>query len=427
MNGWRTGRVFLSATLDPRYGWALAVAVTGYTAYQFLAGVLFLNWDSGSPDFTAYYAAAQSLAAGRPVYPSDPWPLIHDNVLAGVSIGGVPNPYPTKYYLYPPLLAWMLQPVTYLPFPLAAKGWGIVLVLAYIGGIGWLFRLAYQQQWLNLRELFLLGLLAAYWAPAFFAGWAGQVTPLVMLLVIGHGIFAFHRRDIRAGVFLGMAVLLKISPIWFILLWVLQRRWTLIVSAALTAAVLILVSGWELNVLYFSRVLPHVALGENHPVNHSLMGTFLRVRLGEPWGWLRPEAYADIRVSHRIARGFALLAGMVTLWGMWRPLNARTWRLHMASLLAALIVLSPVVRLYDFVYLFPAVVLLFADLKQNPGKPALWILAFTVAANTVNLAGWLSYLAFDPITRDLLGRPSCLSAVCLWSLSIVRQKKVLHA
>ncbi len=203
------------ADIYPALGWLLgAFGLGSYLVW--LAGV-----GPGNPamgwDFRAYYAATHALVTGGNLYDL-----------------GLPN---TPFYLYPPLLAFLLLPIG-LPFPLATA----------------------TAIWLVVQHLFLLllgmGVLAVTWVPG--GGWPlslraglllflwgtgiplrdeiylGQVNSGVWLLLLAGLVLAQPwRPDVERGggprllttaLVLGLAISIKVQPVVLLPYFVLRRR-----------------------------------------------------------------------------------------------------------------------------------------------------------------------------------------------------------
>jgi alpha-1,2-mannosyltransferase len=207
--------------LLPALGWLLgAFGLGSYVVW--LAGV-----GPGSPamgwDFRAYYAATHALVTGGNLYDL-----------------GLPN---TPFYLYPPLLAFLLLPVG-LAFPLSSAGtiWLIgqhlcllllgigVLAVTWVPGGGWP---------LSLRA----GLLLFLWGtgiPLRDEIYLGQVNSGVWLLLLAGLVLAQPwRPDVERGggprllitaLVLGLAISIKVQPVVLLPYFVLRRRPRIVIA-----------------------------------------------------------------------------------------------------------------------------------------------------------------------------------------------------
>lgn len=404
----------LSSKRETGLAWVLLSCIVLYALLSYIRGTAGVCMMRDQHDFTAYYAAAKAMDRGRPIYNRSEWPLTKKNPLAEVRIRGEPNPQPTKFYLYPPFLAWALRPLTWLPYDQAEWIWFAFLQLCYWTGVIVWLRWMTELRWLSPREALVPAAAAAYWGPAFFAFWAGQIVVPVFALLAAHWVLAARGRFACAGALLGLAILLKPTPVWFLGLWLFRRRWRLVAAAALAIAAGVAVGGPSKTLHYVSSILPHVLLGENNPVNQTLWGTCLRMSLGRPWGWLGRAEYRSLPNVQWLVRGAMAACSLATLYLAGRAAPGRPFRLGFCAAVSGMLFFSPVARLYDFIYLYPAWVLLIADVKQTRSAAGIAVAAFAAAAHAANLSGYLSTAAWDGFSRDILNRPSCLAAGTVW-------------
>ncbi|MEW6233919.1 MAG: glycosyltransferase family 87 protein [Candidatus Omnitrophota bacterium] len=409
---------------EKRFLRALFAALVLYTVYQYIEGTFVFNAGTFEQDFTAYYAAAMALNQGQPIYNSGPWPLSRDNPLIGVPVIDGKNPRPHQYYLYPPFLAWSLRPLSRLPFWTAEWIWNILMAAAYWLGAVMFLRCA-ARSLLSRSETAAALILAAFWAPMFLAFRVGQITIMVMAALALHYVWAINKRDGLSGLALGVAAALKVTPLFFLPLWFFWRRWKIVVSALITLIIILLITGWRQNLQFVTGIMPQISLGENHPINHTLMGVYLGQVL-KNWGWLNADDYRSIAVAHTLMRLLLMAGWIATWWGAWRPHDERTVSLGFACALAASIIWTPVARLHDYIYLYPALILLYIDLKKANSWLGWAILVFSIAALTRNLSPWLEMLSFDAISREILIRPHLMAAGGIWGFTLYRRLRLLY-
>lgn len=226
--------------------------------------------DRSGRDFASYHYAVAVARAGGDPYDVE---ALGEAARADGTRGGVhPFFYPPPYLL--PML-WVAP---------------LDLVTAY-------------RAWFWLDELFALAacaVLAAWWrplgpavGPAVAASLAaltaipnnhlmGQMNLPVVLLVWLGAARAERGRDVQAGVLLGVACMLKMSPALLVALWLLHRRWAAVAAAVGTAVVLEAASFAVLappaHLRFYAEVLPGFASGRYNGLgvgidlygNHSL-------------------------------------------------------------------------------------------------------------------------------------------------------------
>ena len=163
-------------------------------------------------------------------------------------------------YIYPPLLAILFIPLTFLPIEHAAVVWMVVnllLLLAclWLGGRILLDRFKARIDVATMPVLLLLTVL--YFYPRIDAEFdQGQVDFLVLLGIIG-GLALVHRHPFLAGVLLGIVANIKYQTVIFLPYFLIRGWWSSAVglvsgavAAALSGAVVI---GWAANIDYLKR------------------------------------------------------------------------------------------------------------------------------------------------------------------------------
>jgi hypothetical protein len=161
-------------------------ALLGAYALVMLAAVV-RHWDLG--DMHAYLGAAERLMAGQPLYPADA------------------QPDASETYRYAPWFAAVWVPATFLPEPLAALAWSVLLVaaLAYVAArllaagspvgfavaLAFLPLLAMTAAYGNVQPLLVAGLMYARgpWSVGLAAGL--KVSPILLVFGIGRRDAAF--------------------------------------------------------------------------------------------------------------------------------------------------------------------------------------------------------------------------------------------
>ena len=200
-----------------RTGLAYAARNVAYFAVALVAAVWAYFWirfavGDGSVGFDfegTLWDAAIAIRDGRSPYPAP--------ILSKVDIG---NPA-----LYPPLLMFLIAPLTVLPWTVGVIIWTVLLAAAISGSL-------YA---LDVRDP-RCHLLALISAPVVGALIWGNVTPLLVLLVALS--WRWREHWVRTGILVGLAIASKLF-LWPLLIWLLgTRRYR-----AFGAAVLAIVAG----------------------------------------------------------------------------------------------------------------------------------------------------------------------------------------
>ena len=181
--------------------WLAAATVTAgwsavYNAVQWIQ--LYLS-DPIHLDFATFYAAAEAgLRYG--------WPKLYDldtlRALTASFPGGPDYISSAQLYVNPPLLAWVVSPLTTMPIPTAYLIW----TLASLGTLVWAWHICAPGQ--GLAKLALLLTALALW-PVLNAFFYGQPTILVLALVAGAWWLCEKQRPIAAGAILAVATAMK--------------------------------------------------------------------------------------------------------------------------------------------------------------------------------------------------------------------------
>lgn len=167
------------------------------------AGLIITDWNFG--DVSAYWAAAERLKHGEPLY------------LGSLS----PDSY--QVFRYAPWFAWLWVPLTFLPRPLVEVSWALLLALAS----GWIL-----VALLRLRSAAAVGLALIITPWLLSLVQVGNIQPLVV------AVLAFGMRRRSGPLWVGATAALKVVPGLFALVYVARREWRRTLLAVGWAAIL---------------------------------------------------------------------------------------------------------------------------------------------------------------------------------------------
>ena len=182
-------------------------------------------------DYASFHFAALAIHDGRSPY----------EINAIASIGaefGLPG---AKPYIYPPLLAELLLPMSMLDLWPARVLWWLLNVASFAGS------LLLLDRWLGdkikgardggaARGLFAAAM-ALFW-PLRESQWMGQVNAIVLLMLVLW--WTQREKSPRAGAWLGFAMAIKMSPALLVLFVLSRRAWREAAIAASVGAGLVL-------------------------------------------------------------------------------------------------------------------------------------------------------------------------------------------
>ncbi len=238
---------------------------------------------------------------------------------ASLMRGGA-SPYSYHGYVYTPLVAVLTVPTTYLSAITAWHLW-TAIEFAIVGATVVIFTVTELPGRVTWRTIALFGfaaVTATYFFPISRVITLGQVDTLTMLMVICGAWMQSRARAGRAGVFLGLAVIVKVWPILFGLALLQrglpQRRRTFIgfaITVACAPILMMIFGGLSGPKMFFDNIM-FSPENNQYLVSHSAWGTarllFTATGLANPI-LISPTAYlATGVIATLIICGLILLA-----------------------------------------------------------------------------------------------------------------------
>ncbi|GAB3713427.1 glycosyltransferase 87 family protein [Mariniluteicoccus flavus] len=212
----------------------------------------------------------------------DVYRLAGRTLLDGGDVYAVRTPGWDLPFIYPPIAALLMAPLGLVPRTVLQLLWIVANVLA----LGLVLRRAGIRRGPTLGALGALLMIAV--EPLRTTLGYGQVNLLLMTLVvadllpdhpIGHARRGRHRR--RAGILLGIAAAIKLTPLLFVLYAVATRRWRLAVVTVTTFVVLTGVGALAMphaSATFLRKVLANDLYGDPRYIgNQSLVGAINRL------------------------------------------------------------------------------------------------------------------------------------------------------
>jgi len=214
-------------------------------------------------DLQVDYLAAKALGDG--VDPLTPTTELSAKYFPSLTLN-FPHPNP-----HPPVLALVALPLTWLPFPVVALLW-------LAGNVGLVLAVG---RWLGLSPIARLAVMA--WPPLWCVLHLGQYEVLILLLAMLGWRAAKARLDARAGIWLGLAAVIKLYPLLFVVPYAMRRRWRVVLASGFVFSVgqlgSITAVGWSGFLRYYFEIVPAVSgqyarLGLNASVYGGLLRLF---------------------------------------------------------------------------------------------------------------------------------------------------------
>jgi len=311
------------------------------------------SWDRiqhpvNEADFTTYYYAWKAIQLGENPYDVEVlWRLAkNDDISRTIQ----PYFYPPPFLLPSPLVRLPMSSLYLLWF------WfdvllGLISIVLLIGA------------WHRARPLIpWLVVLAFGCASTIILNHnKGQVNLLILSLVLGGWYALEHRKEVLAGVLVGIACMLKMSPVLFVMWWILRRRWTAVTAAFITGLCLSLITlavvPWEVQLHFYTKTLPgFVSGGYNRlsvPIdlfgNHSLPDIYNRIWPAEGQGL---SSVAQIFSSITLV---AVLTGLALAFKR-PPADARARAGQMSAVALAMLLVPVYTYEHHLMWVLPAAV-----------------------------------------------------------------------
>jgi hypothetical protein len=253
-------------------------------------------------DFFQEWASARNWLNGSPVY--EPQRASALRYLGKVIERD--DPYFVEINAHPPTAMLLGLPFAELSYRGAVLAWNL-LSLAALAGSVWLLTRQLGLAWCRWHVLPLVALTMLCW-PLRQQFQQGQLSLLLLLLLVGAWAAYRSGRERLAGVLLGIAAVLKIFPAFVFLYFLFRRRWRVVAAGAGCALVLTLMTaavlGPQVYAAYFHEV-PALA-GEWRAAwnNTSLPG--LWSKLFDPG--IKSNAVEPLTYNPLLARWLVLLS-----------------------------------------------------------------------------------------------------------------------
>ncbi len=305
------------------------IAITAALAAVSLVFVALFAQRHGFFDLNVYYGAVHYWTSGGEIY---------DFV----------RPNSTYGFTYPPFAALAMLPMAIMSWPVAI----VVSATATVLVTWWLLRLLLgpviaQQRWTPWFALAVALCLVAVYEPMRETFLFGQVNMLLLGLVAAD-LLLFTRKDSRwAGVGIGLATAVKLTPGIFIVYLLITKRWRAAITASGTAAAATLAAAAIAPDA--SREFWTSALWDTDRVgvlsfisNQSLQGVVARLTTGHPskalWAVLVLAVLAVwfVRSRAAVARGDEV-AGLAFTGIVGVLVSPVTWVHHLVWLIPALV------------------------------------------------------------------------------------------
>jgi hypothetical protein len=374
---------------------ALVAVYAGWIGYQFVRNKLI--------DFNVYYISAAGFRQGVDIYA-----LAREHGTTNLpqwarlaAEHGID--FYTHPYLYPPLTAQIVLPLTLLPPRLAGMIWLVLTAATFVLSAWLLGKSSALHNGVPLAYFLLL-----LFVPPLTTMHAGQVNGF-LLLSLSLAVYGLGRRDwVRAGIGVALGTLFKLIPVALLLYLAWRRQWKATGMAVTLIAVLLLTAPLTLEpgaLRSYARhflILGRLGTVFRTPPNQSLNGFFGRL-------------LADLLHDQMIYRIYLISAGIVVLGTVaccW-PFGPRryAWRLEFSLIVCALLLITPYTWYHQLVLLLiPFFMVAMAVIRGC--APRWWLALLALGFLVTDLHGLLWHQLSG---RMLLSMPF-YTTVMLWGM-----------
>jgi hypothetical protein len=262
--------------------------------------VLFAPHPPPAEDFYQYLQGAVSLRSLGDPY-AIPDPSLH-----------APWDYRiTTTYIYPPLFAVLLVPLTFLSPSLVVRGWVVLMQVLAVLAVALVYRALGRP---GRGELVAVTVAVATFMPLIATALTGAMNPILLLLCALALPPLLRGQQRRAGVWLGLAIGIKLFPAGLLPYLLFRRLGRALLYVGLTVAATIAVGVAVTRPValahYLFDLLPALGEGNGYRENQSFLGFF--TRLCSPGGLDGASAGPGA-----CARAFTLSADVLLLVGLW--------------------------------------------------------------------------------------------------------------
>lgn len=324
--------------------WGVWVALAVVLAA--LAIDLMVRHDRIGVDFHTYLAAARvGLQQG--------WSHIYDQPAVGLEQVRLVPGGRTQPFLSPPAVAWLVAPLSALPYPAAYTAWAVLTLAAFALALAWAGMSRGVGRWVAVA-----GALAPWWV--MHAVNVGQVGPLVAAAVVVSWRLLRDRHDVAAGLVLAI-VLLKpnIAVLVPVALLIAGRQRAFLAwlgAAALVAVIAVLTLGAHGTSAYLSQLMGQLPSGADNLTIHGALGltgvaaialrvlivaavlaAAYRARATSAGIYIPIAAVGSLLIAPYL-HGSDLCILAAAAWMAWEELSRAAWRVALA---AAWVLASP--------------------------------------------------------------------------------------
>lgn len=399
-----------------------------YIAYHFYSRVLLPTFmpepQHMANDFASYYVGSKLLLEGETPYRSiDKHRTIELSSDEMQSWNINKNIIPA--YIYPSFLAAIISPLTKLPFNQARFIWELFCLMTFFGVVWFTFFLLGKQMKFDFTSLIIIGVFFAS-MPTLETLTQGQINYQILLLILLAFYFERQNKSILGGVLLGIATLIKVSPIIMLLYFVHKKDFKFIQSFlifSILALSLLYILFPNVDYVFISNVLPSIS--SKPSLNNKAISVWWQ------YLFLDNEYINPIIISPITAKIFTITTAITILIITYllffkgrkyaSDSNSPILLLEYVALILSLMLLQPYLQIHHLVFSFIAIAFIvnfYSNQKANILKISLLVLSFILingrGYNSFEKIGayWYSIFICNPQIIGLLILSFLLFSIC---------------
>ena len=328
-----------------KFTFAIAVTILGLLR-------LIIAFQLLSPPYLYHKDIIQEYILGRAIIegvePYLPLPMLVNRFVGDIPVDVLPHATP-----HPPFVAVFSIPFGFITLEQTAAFWLLfeLICLFWIAYrlSDWFFR-GNRSKWIFASfSFFLLLFTQPVWEELIY----GQLMILLLLLLVELWISMRNKRSIRAGIYLGLAVSIKLIAWPFLIFWMIKKEWktlvTSLISIALTNLTAAIVVGSVQFIHYFLKISTEVyAIYRGFNFSSSSLGWRMFEKTGT-------EAVPSIHASPLIySPGLATVTSIIIpvvflMVGVISSLKSSSIDISVGILVLTILLVSPVVWYHYFV------------------------------------------------------------------------------
>lgn len=351
-------------------------------------------------DLIAYYTAAKLVEAGEisEIYAEvkEDFSVVNSGKFFETAKRSGFQATPTRY-VYLPIFLVPFQLLTRINFSTVATLWlilNLVMVISIIL-IQWLITKDLPYPALRLMLIISLNLFSF---PLFYALKLGQTTIIIYLAICLIYCFTLKGQDNIAGIFLGLIIALKFSPLLFALYFLYRKRYGLVISCFITVAIIILLSiiiyGLPIHKIYWHYLTSLSGFGIAGWSNQSLAAILLRLSAEGNILQFNPIKANTLISIVRYTLTFSLIGIMYLSFKKKRGLSHQLlYPLEFSAVILCLLIIPSISWIHYFMFAnFSIILFLISYLKIYPHQA--WI---TIPSLVISYA----MISFNPDYHSL--------------------------